>query len=394
MKFNKIKNYCGILFVFIIFISTPAIWAQALLEPDLNNPKYNFSTIDKIMEDGISDSAFPGGVVLVGYKGKIVYEKTFGYYTYDKSSTPMSLDVMFDMASVSKVIGTTSAAMLLYDQGKLNLDEKVTAYFADFAVNGKDKAEVRNLLLHNSGLPPYGLFYKKLKTPDQVWDSIRHMKPDYETGSKYVYSCLGMITLQKIMEKISGQRMDLFLNKNLFAPLGMKNTMYAPPDSLKDKCAPTEIDNYFRMTTVQGKVHDETAFLLGGVSGNAGLFSTAPDIAIFCQMILNKGFYNGKQYIKSSTIDEWTRKQTMQSSRGLGWDTNDEGETAAWKKFSFTSIGHTGFTGTSLFIDKERNLFAIILTNRVYPTRDNNKLTKIRHIIHDSIIDVVDKKQD
>jgi len=394
MKFNKIKNYCGILFVFIIFISTPAIRAQALLEPDLNNPKYNFSTIDKIMEAGISDSAFPGGVVLVGYKGKIVYQKAFGFYTYDKSSTPMSLDVMFDMASVSKVIGTTSAAMLLYDQGKLNLDEKVTTYFADFAVNGKDKAEVRNLLLHNSGLPPYGLFYKKLKTPEQVWDSIRHMKPDYETGSKYVYSCLGMITLQKIMEKIAGQRMDLFLNKNLFAPLGMKNTMYAPPDSLKEKCAPTEIDNYFRMTTVQGKVHDETAYLLGGVSGNAGLFSTAPDIAIFCQMILNKGFYNGKQYIKSSTIDEWTKKQTMQSSRGLGWDTNDEGETAAWKKFSFTSIGHTGFTGTSLFIDKERDLFAIILTNRVYPTRENNKLTKIRHLVHDSIIDVVDKKQD
>lgn len=389
------KKYCGsFLFIILFVFSASFNWAQALLEPDLNNPRYNFSLIDKAIENGIADSAFPGGVVLIGHKGKIVYQKAFGHYTYDHSSTPMSLDVMFDMASVSKVIGTTSAAMLLYDAGKLNLDEKVTTYFPDFAVNGKEKAVVRNLLLHNSGLPPYGLFYKKLKTADAVWDSIRHMKADYETGSQYVYSCLGMITLQKIMEKISGERMDLFLNKNLFAPLGMSHTMYAPADSLKDQCAPTEVDNYFRKTLVQGKVHDETAYLLNGVSGNAGLFSTAPDIAVFCQMILNKGFYNGKQYIKASTIDEWTKKQTKQSSRGLGWDTNDEGETAAWKKFSFTSIGHTGFTGTSVFIDKERDLFAIILTNRVYPTRDNNKLTKIRHIVHDEIINAIEKKQD
>ena len=392
---NYSKKTNGFISVLVLLLTiTSILRAQSILGPDLNNPAYNFSEIDKAMTQGITDSAFPGGVVLIGHKGKIVYEKAFGNFTYDKNSTPMTLDAMFDMASVSKVVGTTSMAMLLFDQGKLNLDDKVTKYFPDFAVNGKEKPILRNLLLHNSGLPPYGLFYKKLKTPVEVWDSIRHMKPEYETGSKYVYSCLGMITLQKVMEKISGTKMDLFLKENLYGPLGMNGTMYNPPAELKKKCAPTEVDNYWRKDTVQGIVHDETACLLGGVSGNAGLFSSAPDLAVFCQMILNKGFYNGKQYIKASTIDEWTKKQTSQSSRGLGWDTNEGGETAAWKKFSFTSIGHTGFTGTSLFIDKERDLFAIVLTNRVFPTRENNKLTKVRHIIHDSIIDVIDKNKE
>jgi CubicO group peptidase (beta-lactamase class C family) len=386
-KFN-----CSLVILGLFLSLGVALYAQPVIEPDLNNPKYDFSGVDNIVTEAINDTAFPGGVVLVGHNGKIIYEKAFGNYTYDKNSTPMTVDVMFDMASVSKVVGTTTAAMYLYDQGKLNLDDKVVSFFPDFGVNGKEKATVRNLLLHNSGMPAFAPFYKKLKTAKEEWDSIRHMKPDYETGAQYVYSCLGMITLQHIIEKISGKGLDVLLKENFFAPLGMKHTMYNPPDSLIKKCAPTEVDKYWRMTTLQGKVHDETAYLLGGVSGNAGVFSTAPDLAIFCQMMLNKGFYNGRQYIKPSTVEEWTKKQTSQSSRGLGWDTNENGETAAWKKFSFTTFGHTGFTGTSIFIDKERDLFAIILTNRVYPTRDNVKIIPIRHKIHDAIISVIDKK--
>lgn len=389
---NRIFSICGInIFILMFsFVFTQA-FGQPVLKKDLKNSKYDFSPVEKIMTEAIQDTAYPGGVVVVGYKGKIVFEKAFGNFTYDKTSAPMTLNTMFDLASVSKVIGTTSAAMILYDEGKLNLDDKVTKFFPDYGVNGKDKITVRNLLLHNSGLPAFAPFYKKLKTAEQVWDSIRSIKAVYETGEKYVYSDLGFITLQKIIEKISGKTLDVFIKEKLFAPIGMKSTMYNPPANLIKNCAPTEIDKYWRMTTLQGKVHDEAAYLLGGVSGNAGLFSTAPNLAVFCQMMLNKGVYNGKRYIKASTIDEWTTKQLAQSSRGLGWDTNEKGETAAWKSFSFTTFGHTGFTGTSVFVDKERDLFTIILTNRVYPTRENYKITQKRHLIHDAIIKAIEK---
>lgn len=392
MDIKTVKNSSVLMFFVLCTFCFCELFGQPVLVKDLNSPKFNFAEIENVMTKAVSDSAFPGGVVLVGHNGKILFEKAFGRFTYDNNSTPMTLDAMFDMASVSKVVGTTSAAMLLYDQGKLNLDDNITKFFPDYGVNGKDKIVIRNFLLHNSGLPAYIPFYLKLKTPAQVWDSIRHLKPDYVTGTKYIYSCLGMISMQKVIEKISGKGMDIFLKENLYDQLGMKRTMYNPPAELINQCAPTEVDKYWRMTTVQGKVHDEAAYLLGGVSGNAGLFSTAVDLAIFCQMMLNKGFYNGKQYIKASTIEEWTKKQTSQSSRGLGWDTNENGETSAGKNFSFTTFGHTGFTGTSLFIDREKDLFAIILTNRVYPTRENGKITKIRHLVHDAVIKAIEKK--
>jgi len=391
MKNISVKSSFLKLLFLVLALALNNSLAQPVLTKDISNPNYDFSEIDKIMNGAVKDSAFPGGVVVVGYKGKILYEKAFGHFTYDEKSTPMTLDAMFDMASVTKVVATTSAAIMLYDEGKFNLDDKVTKFFPDFN-KGKENVTIRNLLLHNSGLTAFVPFYKKLKTPEQVWDSIRHIKPEYPTGSKYVYSCLNMITMQKIVEKITGKTMDVFLHERLFGPLGMKRTMFNPPDELKKQCAPTEIDNYWRKMTMQGAVHDEAAYLLGGVSGNAGLFSTGPDLAIFCQMMLNKGYYNGKQYFKASTVEEWTKKQTSQSSRGLGWDTNENGETAAYKHFSFTTFGHTGFTGTSIFMDKERDLFAIILTNRVYPTRENNKITAKRHMVHDAIIKAVDKK--
>ncbi len=346
---------------------------------------FDFSPVNKIMESAISDSVFPGAVLLFGIDNKFLYEKAFGNYTYDKSSTPVSLNSIFDLASVSKVVGTTSAAMILTDKGKLNLDEKVITYLPEFNNNGKDKITIRNLLLHNSGLPAFKKYYDEYSTAEEVINDIMNLKLIYEPGTKYVYSDLGMITLQKVIEKITGKTLDKFLADNLFKPLGMNLTMYNPPKELKYNCVPTEVDTFYRMRLLQGEVHDERAYLLNGVAGHAGLFSTAEDLSKFIRMLLNGGKFNGKQILNKKIIDEWTTKQSEQSDRGLGWDTRSKEHSSSGKYFSMNSFGHTGYTGTSIWVDKEKKLFVILLTNRVHPTRKNRKIIKFRPVIHNAV---------
>ncbi len=347
--------------------------------------QFDFSEVNNLMEQAISDSVFPGAVLLFGIDDSFLYEKSFGHYTYNKTSQPVKTNSIFDLASVSKVVGTTSAAMILVDRGKLKLDEKVITYLPEFNNNGKDKITVRNLLLHNSGLPAFKKYYDKYSTAKEVINDIMNLKLIYEPGTKYVYSDLGMITLQKVIEKITGTTLDKFLKKELFEPLGMNLTMYNPPCNLKQNCVPTEIDNFWRMRLLQGEVHDERAYLLNGVAGHAGLFSTAEDLSKFIRMLLNGGVYNGKQIINKKTIDEWTTKQTKQSDRGLGWDTRSKEKSSSGKYFSMNSFGHTGYTGTSIWVDKDKKLFVILLTNRVYPTRKNRKIIKFRPVIHDAV---------
>jgi beta-N-acetylhexosaminidase len=351
---------------------------------------YDFNEVDSIMSEGITEPVFPGGVLCIGYKGKLIYKKAFGRFTYDTSSDRMTSNAIFDLASLSKVIGTTTAAMILFDQGKLSLDKKVMDYLPDFGNNGKEKITIRNLLLHNSGLPAFIPFYKSYSSSREVITSIMNMRPEYSVGSKYIYSDLGMIVLQKVIEKISGLSLDKYLEVNVFDPLNMKNTMYNPLPELRNKCVPTEIDNYWRMRLLQGEVHDETASLLGGVSGNAGLFSTAGDLAVFLQMMLQDGKYDSLQIINPSTVKEWTKKQSDKSERGLGWDTKSEKNSSAGNLFSMDSFGHTGFTGTSVWVDKDRDLFVILLTNRIYPSRNNIKINRFRPEIQDAIIRAVD----
>ena len=344
-----------------------------------------FAETDDLIIKAIVDSAFPGAVLLVAKDGEIIHEKAFGNFTYDYSSREVTINSIFDLASVSKVIGTTTAAMMLIDRRKLNLDEKVINYLPEFNNNGKENITIRNLLLHNSGLAPFKKYYDVYSTAEEVINDIMNLTPEQEPGSKYVYSDLGMITLQQIIERISGKSLDKFLDENLFTPLGMNSTMYNPPPELKDNCMPTEFDDFWRMRQLQGEVHDERAYMLNGVAGHAGLFSTANDLAKFLQMILQKGNYQGRQYINPETIELFTKKQSDQSSRGLGWDTKSPEGSSAGKYFSPLSYGHTGYTGTSVWTDPTKSLFVIMLTNRVYPTRNNNKLSKVRPLIHDAI---------
>jgi beta-glucosidase-like glycosyl hydrolase/CubicO group peptidase (beta-lactamase class C family) len=347
---------------------------------------------DSVVEAGIARKAYPGAVLLVAKDGIIVRNKAYGHFTYDDGSQPVSPETMFDMASVTKVTSTTTAIMRLYDEKKIDLDAPVASYLPAFGQNGKEKVTVRNLLLHNSGLPGWRKFYTFCGDPKCEMDSLYATPLEYPTGTQSIYSDLGFITLGKVVEKLTHTTLDKYMDSVFFAPLGMLSTMYNPPAQLKSRCMPTEIDSFWQKTykPVQGRVHDENAATLGGVSGHAGLFSTAADLAILLQMELNGGTYGGKRYLKESTVKLFTKRQSDLSTRCLGWDSKNLTGSWSGKLISKSAFLHTGFTGTSVVVDPERKLIVVFLTNRVYPTRENNGLAKVRPVLHDAIVRAIE----
>ncbi len=348
--------------------------------------------LDTIMRRAIDDSAFPGAQLLVARDGAIVYNASFGSLEYLQHSASVEKTTMYDLASLTKVIATTSAVMKLYDEGKLNLDQHVANYLPEFANHGKERITITNLLLHNSGLPAFKRFYLTCKTKEEVLDSIYNSELIYSPGDSTVYSDLGFITLGRVVEKISGMTLDRYTNEKFSDTLGMTRTMFNPPEDLWNNVAPTEQDTMWRRKLVRGTVHDETASLLGGVAGHAGLFSTASDLAIFMQMLMNGGNYAGRQYLKPETVELFTAKQTGTSARALGWDTKTtDGYSSAGSFLSGKSFGHTGFTGTSIWADPQNNIFVIFLTNRVHPTRENTKIYKVRPAVHDAVVKALSK---
>ena len=360
-------------------------------QSESKNPvRNNFKTIDSLITDAIKDSAFPGAVVLVSKDGKIIYEKGFGHFTYESSSSSVTNKTIYDIASLTKAIATTSAVMICFDKNLFELDDPVSKYIPEFAQNGKANITIKNLLLHNSGLPAWKKFYSLNLSAEEIINDINKLKIDYEPGTKTVYSDLGFIVLGKLVEKVSGRSLNEFCKEEIFKPLNMAETFFNPPDSLKYQIAPTEFDNYWRMKQIHGEVHDETASLLDGVAGHAGLFSTASDIAKLLNMILNKGTYNGKQLIKPETVELFTKRFSEKSTRALGWDTKSETRSSAGNYFDKVSFGHLGFTGTSVWIDPTRNLFVVFLTNRVYPSRVNKMIFSIRPKLHDAVIHAID----
>ena len=346
---------------------------------------YDFSEVDSLVSEAISRKVFPGAQLLVAKNGKVILNKCYGKFTYAKNSPEVTPNTLYDLASLTKVVATTTAAMILYERGLLSLSDKVVKYLPEFDNNGKDEITIEQLLLHTSGLRAGRRFYKKYSTERETINAIMNENLIHEPGEKFVYSDLGMIVLQKVIERITGVPLDKFVYDEVFSKLNLSHIMYNPPDSLKSLCAPTEKDNYWRHKIVQGSVHDETAALLGGVSGNAGLFSNARDLGVFVQMLLDGGIYKGKRILRKETIELFTERKA--NDRAYGWDTKSaKGYTSAGKLFSLDSFGHTGFTGTSIWVDKSRNLFVIFLTNRVYPTRKNREHIKFRPLLHDAII--------
>lgn len=356
-----------------------------------NEPKqlFDFSSIDNLITEAVLERTFPGAALIIWKDDSVLFENYYGRFTYENESESISEKTIFDLASLTKVVATTTAAMICLERNLLSIDDKVKEFIPGFAVNGKENITIRNLLLHNSGLPAWKKFYGREMNKTSVLEEIYSSSLEYKTGTKTVYSDLGIITLGKIIEKVSGLSLDNFCRKEIFIPLEMNSTFYNPDDQMKKFCAPTEQDNYWRNKLLQGEVHDETAALLGGVAGHAGLFSTVKDLSNFMSMMMNKGVYKNQRIVNAETINIFTNKQSQQSSRGLGWDTKSEKGSSAGNLFSPNSFGHTGFTGTSIWADPERNLFVVFLTNRVYPSRENTKIISFRPKLHDAIINAI-----
>ncbi|HEY8165737.1 MAG TPA: serine hydrolase [Gemmatimonadaceae bacterium] len=322
--------------------------------------------IDRVVQRGISAGGYPGASVVVGRKGAAVWQRGFGRLSW----TPVSPDVdadrtIYDIASLSKVVGTTTAIMLLYDEKKVDLDAPVLRYLPAFSGGMKDRVTVRDLLTHRSGLPAGRDLWRKAHSPQEARDMVLETPLEYTPGTAFIYSDLGADVLGMIVESVSGERLDQFLTRRVFGPLGMHDTYYRPPDSVRYRVAPTEVTPP-RGYPLQGEVHDENAYALGGVAGHAGLFSTAADLSIFAQMMLNGGTYDGVNIVSDSTVALFTRRTA--GHRALGWDTAD-GDAGSGQYLTERAYGHTGFTGTSMWIDPDREMFVVLLTNRVHAAR-------------------------
>ena len=324
------------------------------------------ANIDRVVERGISAGGYPGAAVVVGRKGAAVWEKGFGRlgWTSDAGSVVPERTI-YDLASLTKVVGTTTAVMILFDEGKLRLDDQVVKYIPEFTGGGKETITIRQLLEHRSGLPAGRDLWRIAHTPEEARAAVIATNLFAMPGQYYEYSDLGADMLGFVVEAVSGETLDKFLDERVFTPLGMSDTHFRPDGSLRGRIAPTELTPP-RGYPLRGEVHDENAYALGGVAGHAGLFSTASDLSIFAQMLLNRGSYNGTRIVADSTVDLFTKRAA--GTRALGWDTC-AGHGSCGSYLSSSAYGHTGFTGTSLWIDPEREMFVVLLTNRVHAAR-------------------------
>jgi beta-N-acetylhexosaminidase len=368
-----------------------------------------------VIEKAIADKAFPGATIAVGFRGKVSLH-SFGKLSYDASALPTKVDTKYDIASLTKVVVTTTLVEKLVEgdfPSPLNLDAPIERYLPEWinapiaqAQHGvkisnlrelpnlsgaaqlewRHKVTVRNLMTHTSGLPPFKEYWRTSTGKADTLSRIFVEPLEYEPGTKVVYSDLGIILMAEIIQRLTGKPLNELAYDFIFKPLGMQNSMYLPPKTLWPDIAPTEVDNQLRHRLVQGEVHDENAFAIGGVSGHAGVFSTSPDLAAFCQMLLDGGFYAHHRVLKRATIAEFTLPQAVaKNTRTLGWIVPTEGSSSG-HYFSSKSYGHTGFTGTTIWIDPDRQLFVVLLTNRVNPTRENHKIAEVRPAVHDAVM--------
>lgn len=354
----------------------------------------SLQNVKAIMNQAVLDSTFPGGVVAVVKDGVLAYQKGFGYQTYDKLD-PTRKDDIYDLASLTKVTATTPAIMKLVDEDKISLDDRVGKYVDAFNQSKKQDITIRNLLLHNSGLPAFRVYVDSIKTEPKILHAIKNEPLIYEPGTKYEYSDLGFILLGEIVEQVSGMPLDDYVEQKLYRPMGMLDTFYTPNRSnrwLRKRIPPTEVDTTYRMKTLKAQVNDERAYYLNGVAGHAGLFSSAGDLAAYCQMLLNKGSYGGNQYLQPSTVSKFTKQQSELVNRGYGFDRKSKRFSTAGSLSSLKTFGHLGFTGTSYWIDPEKDIAIILLTNRTYPHRSyGENINEIRGKVADAVISSIIK---
>lgn len=335
--------------------------------PELNEEQ--LAPISEIVEKAIREKQIPGAVILVGNKGRVIYRKAFGYRSLVPDKHLMTLDTIFDISSVTKVVATTTAVMQLVEKGKLNLEDRAAKYWPEFKVNGKQDITVRQLLTHYSGLRPDLKMQPYWSGYGSAMKKILSERPKFTPGKRFVYSDINFEILGELVKRLSGKPLDLYSAENIFKPLGMNDTLFNPSSGLHNRIAPTEyIDRTGRVLT--GEVHDATARRMGGVSGHAGLFSTADDLSVFAGMILNNGGYNGVNILSSASVKKMTTPQSPKDKkilRGLGWDIDSPFSCNRGECFPIGSFGHSGYTGVSIWIDPFSETYLIILTNRVHP---------------------------
>jgi uncharacterized protein YbbC (DUF1343 family)/CubicO group peptidase (beta-lactamase class C family) len=327
-------------------------------------PPVRLAAVDAIIEQAIADGNIPGAVLIIGHNGKVVYRKAYGSRALEPKREPMTLDTVFDLASLTKVIATTTAVMQLVELGKVRLNDPVAKYLPDFAQNSKDDVTVRQLLTHYSGFEPD----LDLKTPWEGKETAYHMAfaetLQNPPGSAFVYSDINFITLGALVEKVSGEPLDQYTTRHIFTPLKMLHTRFVPPASWIPKIAPTQYDENEHM--LRGVVHDPTARRMGGVAGHAGLFSTADDLSKFAQALLN----GGAGILSPLAVEKMTTPETPPAApllRGFGWDIDSPFSSNRGDLLPVGSFGHTGFTGTSMWIDPTTQTYIILLTNAVHP---------------------------
>jgi len=400
---------------------------QYVLPEEAKVDAHPLELIDSIVYEAIRNKATPGCQVFVSRNGKVIYNKSFGYQTYDSTTTVKNYHV-YDLASLTKILSTTLAVMHLHDKGKFNPDDKIVKYLPELAGTNKESLLIKDLLLHQAGLVsfipfwqqtmvqgnPNPIIYSETKDSvyniqvaphlfmhqsfkDYVWQQI--IKSEVKAPGNYVYSDLGFIILAKAVERISGMSIDEYVSKNIYTPLNLSTLGYKPLNRVNnDWIVPTEIDSLFRKELIKGTVHDQTSAMMGGVSGHAGLFGNMNDVAIIMQMLLNGGEYGGKRILKENTVKEFTKKHTKTNRRGYGFDKpeTEKGKASPVSEAaSPLAFGHTGFTGTCAWVDPKYNLVYVFLSNRVHPDASNKKLadTNVRTRILDLVYELFEKSK-
>lgn len=342
--------------------------------------------LDSIVRTALAEGAAPGAAVAVGRYGRLVHLRGYGSLDYAAGSPAVDPTTLYDLASLTKVVATTTIAMQLEEQGALDLDHTVASYLPEFAAPDKLALTVRMLLTHTGGLEAGAPLYRSHRGRAEYLAQIAARPLRAAPGSTTVYSDWDMVLLQAIEERITGQTLDRLASDRIFTPLGMRDTRFTPDTadpSLRRRIAPTAVDSS-RHGLLQGVVHDGNAWALGGVAGHAGLFSSARELATFAQCLLDGGTYQGVRLLSPATIARWTARQRPGSSRALGWDTPAP-TSSAGRYFSPRSFGHTGFTGTSLWIDPERALFVVLLTNRVNSRGQSTRYVQLRRDVADAV---------
>ena len=327
--------------------------------------------VDAVIEQAVADGSIPGAVLVVGHDGAVVYRKAYGHRALEPKLEPMTLDTIFDMASLTKVVATTTAVMQLVEQGKVRMNDPVAKYLPDFAQNGKEDITIRQLLTHYSGLAPDVDLTPAFDSKESAFRLAFAETPQQAPGSGFVYSDTNFIVLGALVEKISGETLDAYTARHIFTPLKMTHTRFVPPAAWRAKIAPTEYDEHEHM--LRAVVHDPRARRMGGVAGHAGLFSTADDLAKFSQMLLN----GGDGVLSSVTVQKMTQPEQPPSApvlRGFGWDIDSPFSSNRGDLLPVGSFGHTGFTGTSIWIDPTTQSYIILLTNAVHPRGKGNAI--------------------